>query len=101
MTRQHVLRAFKQAGFPLRKSMRGRYCYESSVVRVRYVEDTYQNGDGNIMVWFGSRDRGSDFDSPAKALRLIRGRLAMTYVSGNDFALNTGPKGQLRLVEAA
>lgn len=101
MTRAHVLRTFRKAGFPLRKTMRGRYCYDSSVIRVRYVEDAYQNGDGNIMVWTHSRDRGSDFDSPASALRCIQGRLSIEVVGGNDWALNTGPRGELRLVGGA
>lgn len=77
MTRAYVLRVFRQAGFPLSPE-RG-FRYESSVIRIRYQY-------GEIQVLY--RERVQHFQSPAKALRWIRGRLAMRLEWGNSFALN-------------
>lgn len=100
MTPQYVRSAFRRAGFPLTNGGYGNRCwqYVSSPLRIIYNPGHTSMDLPIIRVyWNGNL---SEFDSVAKTLRLIRGRMAMAYVPGNDFALNTGPRGQLRLVES-
>ena len=101
MTKAHVLRTFRLAGFPLVK-LDGdvyQYVYSSSCVRVRYNPEHHAMALPGIRV-YALKGNFSEFDSPTKALQCIRGRLGMAVVAGNDFALNTGPRGCLRLVAA-
>lgn len=80
MTRAHVLRAFKQAGFPLRCDGSGRYRYDSSVIDIAYDPDM------GIRVWARSRNR-TYFESPAQAIHWIKARLAVQCVVDNEFCL--------------
>lgn len=102
MSPKYVRAAFKRAGFKLTNGGHGNRCwqYRSSVVNVRWVDGWRSGVDlPTLTVW--DKYTHTDFDSPAKAIRFIQARMSMAVVAGNDFALNTGPRGQLRLVEAA
>ena len=99
MTKEYVLRAFQQAGYPMKPQNYSWTEYRYDSVQTTPVWIKYNPGHADLPA-IRVRARGllGEFDSPTKALRFIRGRLAMTYVPGNDFALNSGRKGQLRLV---
>jgi hypothetical protein len=98
MTRKHVLSAFRKAGFPLRKDSEDLYAYRSSCVIVRY---RHQSDDTWALTVFAFRGETTEFQTVREALRCVNSRMAMRYVPGNDFALNTGPRGSLRLVGEA
>jgi hypothetical protein len=93
---RYALKLFERAGFKLLAARVDDFRYESSPIDIHYLP----NWDEPIRIFMkGSRGR-QDFTSPARALRFIRGRLSMQVVGGNEWALNTGRRGQLRLVES-
>lgn len=97
MTRAHALRTFRKAGMPLTSPNRDnrRLSYNERLFYVRYIFDS-----GEIIVWIRNRS-GMTFQSPTDAIAYIRRILAVQVVGGNDWALRTGPRGELRLVGGA
>ncbi len=96
----YVRRVFRAAGFPLTNGGYGNryWSYRSSVVNVRYTAPIkeWSGSISELTVW----DRYSDteFTSATRAVAYIQAKLSMRVVAGNDWALNTGPRGQLEAI---
>lgn len=98
VTPKYVKQAFKSAGFKLTNGGHGNRCwqYRSSFISVRFITPRHECDKPSLTVYV--RYTSTDFESVADALRFINAKMTMQVIAGNDFALNTGPMGKLRLV---
>jgi hypothetical protein len=97
MTCQHVLNAFKKAGFPLVQIGLRRYQYTSSIVLIRFDLGWSNTESSELTVCF-RRGGITEFTSPSKALTYIQRVLSIECISKNKFNLKTEPRANLQLL---